>query len=652
MKHDFSSVSPRSSKHLSKASRPNISPNLRESDDIFHELVEDLYDMVFQIDPAGRIQYVSQSVEKILGFPPEEVLGRTPLDFLSPEDRPSEEVFLNVLSKGVKLKRLEFSYLHRDGRLITLEANAVPFFGPDGALLGYRGVNRNTTKRHLAEIALAEAKKKIELILQSITDMYLVYDREWRFVEINPAAEKLMNAAKEQLSGKVLWDVFPRLRNTEIHANYFRAAETNSIQHFEAFSPVTGYWHEYHVYPSGEGCTVYMRDISVRREMEEKLRESEEAARALLNAASEAFFLVDTSGKILDLNRVAAERLGSTPAEMMGKRIHDFLPRDVAASRDARGHEVILTGSPVRFEDKRGESWLDTTFYPLFDSTGKVARLAIYSIDITGRKRFEGALQQANDELENKVRERTALLSKINQSLLAEIEERKRTERKLRKAQKYLRAMAAEMVVTEEKSRQRFATELHDSVVQTLAAAKMRSELLRDLIPPEGVPFFTDLHEMISQSISEARLIMSEMSPPVLYELGLIPAIDWICTQVGSMHNLQVKFTSNYKGEQPSHEVQVMLFQAARELLVNVVKHSCATRADVSVSGSRGIVRLTVRDDGKGFESRVSFRPDLSGGFGLFSIRERLRSLGGQLTIHSKKGQGTRVVLVSPIVLI
>jgi signal transduction histidine kinase len=142
---------------------------------------------------------------------------------------------------------------------------------------------------------------------------------------------------------------------------------------------------------------------------------------------------------------------------------------------------------------------------------------------------------------------------------------------------------------------------------------------------------------------------MTEMSPPVLNELGLIPAIEWLTEQIEAQHGINIEVNADNGFTPLQHDIQVLLFQATRELLMNVVKHARARKALVKVSGGNRKIRIEVMDDGRGFDKRQAFRTDVSsGGFGLFSIRERIRHFGGHLIIQSEEGNGTRVVLTAP----
>lgn len=287
-------------------------------------------------------------------------------------------------------------------------------------------------------------------------------------------------------------------------------------------------------------------------------------------------------------------------------------------------------------------------YIPERDRHGEIVGWFATILDITERKNAEKALRKIKEELEDKVRERTAEFIKINESLLREIEEHKLTEKRLKTARNNLRAMASEIVLADERSRQHFATDLHDTVVQTMGAAKLRSQLIQDKIPEDVKPVYSELQDLLSQSITQARLIMAEMSPPVLYELGFAPALEWLTEQIERQHEISIEFQT--KSSPPMvHEIQVMLFQSTRELLMNVVKHARAKTAVVILSADQAKIKIEVKDDGRGFDARQAFCTDVSGGgFGLFSIRERLRHFGGELHLRSIPGRGTKAVMAVP----
>jgi signal transduction histidine kinase len=157
--------------------------------------------------------------------------------------------------------------------------------------------------------------------------------------------------------------------------------------------------------------------------------------------------------------------------------------------------------------------------------------------------------------------------------------------------------------------------------------------------------------ELLGQTIQETRSLTIEICPPILYELGLEAALEWLSEQTQSQYGIKTSFANDRQEKPLDDEIRVVLFQAARELLVNVAKHSQADTARLSVERRDNQVRINVEDDGIGFDMAAAEATVGSngGGFGLFSIRERLKHLGGCLECSSQAGQGTRISMIAPL---
>ena len=154
------------------------------------------------------------------------------------------------------------------------------------------------------------------------------------------------------------------------------------------------------------------QEIERHKETTEALRESRETVRALLDATTETALLIDRDGGILALNEVAFERLrrlsrtpvGEKRAELVGRNVFELFPQGLGEQRKARNDSVIESGVPARFEDERAGRWMDNTIYPIFDADGNVAKLAVFSYDITDRKWSELALHRALREEQERAR--------------------------------------------------------------------------------------------------------------------------------------------------------------------------------------------------------------------------------------------------------
>jgi signal transduction histidine kinase len=203
--------------------------------------------------------------------------------------------------------------------------------------------------------------------------------------------------------------------------------------------------------------------------------------------------------------------------------------------------------------------------------------------------------------------------------------------------------------MTEERERRTLAIKLHDRIGQGLAVAKLKIETLRRLLPAKHHASLDDISSLIKQIVSDTRTLTFEISPPILYELGLPQAIVWLGEQMERQYGLCVEVDCDQVSVELSEGVRVMVFRSIQELLTNAAKHADSSRVTVHLSGDERGVRIAVEDDGQGFDaaSRSKY-PSAAGGFGLFSIRERIGHLGGEVTIESSAGKGTRVCLTVP----
>jgi signal transduction histidine kinase len=211
-----------------------------------------------------------------------------------------------------------------------------------------------------------------------------------------------------------------------------------------------------------------------------------------------------------------------------------------------------------------------------------------------------------------------------------------------------LRELNAELALTEARERRELATALHDRVSQNLFMCKfklseMRSELT-DLGLQQGM---ADIFSIMDQSLKEARALTYDLSLPILYDHGLAAALEWLAEDYRKRHGLPVEYRCRDEQEEVSGDLKVLLFRAARELLMNVVKHAGASRAWLELSTREQELLITVADDGRGFDPEEMER-EHAFSFGLYSIKERLLGLGGRMQIASEPGRGSRVSLSAP----
>lgn len=236
-------------------------------------------------------------------------------------------------------------------------------------------------------------------------------------------------------------------------------------------------------------------------------------------------------------------------------------------------------------------------------------------------RRDDAAILAANEQLERQVAARTGAL----------------------------RRLASELCLAEARERREIASDLHDHLGQGLAYVRGRLRQLQgDAVFGGHDPAIDELLRLIDQAIRYTRSLTFELSPPVLYELGLGPALEWLGEQVQAKHGLPVAVRDRCRRDLPD-DLRVLYFKSARELLANVVKHAGASRARVELDCSGGLLELVVSDDGRGLDPEAALAARQDHRFGLFSLEERVRQLGGRLDLARRPEGGTRVCLQAPL---
>jgi signal transduction histidine kinase len=236
---------------------------------------------------------------------------------------------------------------------------------------------------------------------------------------------------------------------------------------------------------------------------------------------------------------------------------------------------------------------------------------------------------------------------------IRDITNRKLNEEKLREYQESLRQLANRLNTTEERERKRFAADLHDHIGQSLVLAKLDLGRLGELVngfDPNARSIIERLEDTIDQALHETRSLTQDLSPQVLYTFGFDAALEWLAENMQQRYELVCHIDGGKHPTPLSGDAAVVTFQATRELLINVAKHAGVKEAHVYVTQRENVVVIHVEDEGKGFVPQALALPrSHGGGFGLFSIRERLSLLGGSLAIHSSPGKGTSAQVVIPV---
>ncbi|MFA9477015.1 response regulator [Phycisphaerales bacterium AB-hyl4] len=233
---------------------------------------------------------------------------------------------------------------------------------------------------------------------------------------------------------------------------------------------------------------------------------------------------------------------------------------------------------------------------------------------------------------------------------LRDISVRKAIEAELRSYRQQMQALSAELSRVEQSERRRLAQLLHDDLQQWLVAVRIQLDMISKGTNGTTVAESAGRGlELLDQAIAVSRSLTVELSPTMLYELGLISAIQWLGRTMQQRHNLAVTLDAEELTQQPTEELRTFLFQSVRELLLNVVKHANVDEASVTITSDKNEIQIVVADRGQGMDvTRSQRRPD-EGSFGLFNIRQRLEYWGGSFEVDSQPGNGTRTIIRAPL---
>lgn len=237
-----------------------------------------------------------------------------------------------------------------------------------------------------------------------------------------------------------------------------------------------------------------------------------------------------------------------------------------------------------------------------------------------------------------------------NTSPMESISENTVIDKRIKIYQKQLRSLASELSLTEARERREIASDLHDHIGQALAFVTQKVSVLRGNSIFSGMEDdFTEILAILEQTIRYTRNLTVELSPPVLYELGLYPAIEWLAERAGKRYKLKIISKESGSRKKITEDIRIFIFKSVQELITNTAKHAKANRVDINLTWKESEFQIIITDNGIGFDT-TTFENGFSEKccFGLFSIRERLSYIGGTFSIKASTGNGTKIIMRAP----
>ena len=475
-------------------------------------------------------------------------------------------------------------------------------------------VQERTAELTEALQALHQTGAYTRSLIESSLDPLVTIGRDGTITDVNAAAETATGRARQELIGTDFSTYFTEPEKAR--TGYLQVFDEGSVRNY----PLEICHRDGRTIPVLYNAALYRdeagqvvgifaaaRDITERKRAEDALRQSEQEFRTLAEAVPQIVWATRPDGWNVYFNQKWVDYTGLTLAESCGHGWNTpFHPDDRQRAWEAWKH-ATQDEAPYSLECRLRRAdgiyrWWLIRGEPMRGVNGEILKWFGTCTDIE-------ELKQASEQL---------------------------------------RRITSELMVAEQRERQRLAQVLHDGLQQILVGAKLRLALLeraKDIQQTTG-----QIRELIDDAIETSRSLSVELSPPILLQGDLVAALEWLARWMHDKHGIEVNLTARAKIAHLKEDAILLLFQAARELLFNVVKHAGVKNACIELNQLDGHVSMTVEDKGVGFDqNKLALREGQSSGTGLFGIRERISYIGGIIEIDSTPGLGSRFSLTVPV---
>ena len=633
-------------------------------------IVESSDDAIIAKTLDGVISAWNAAAERMFGYTEYEAIGQPITMIIPPVLHEEEYEILRRLRAGERIDHYETVRVTRAGECIDVSLTISPLRDPAGKIIGCSKIARDITKAKQAEAALRQSEQRLTRevagakTLQSISTRLISESTpESLYDQILGAAMELMAAdaaclqmlAADDTSLRLLtWTNFhpdcvpfwarvaagagstcskalsdnQRVVVTDIEACEFMAGTQEQLEYRRAgvrgvqstplrsrtgrlLGMLSTHWRTPYT-PTEDDFRFFdvlarqAADLIERTLAEEALRESEERFRLIANTAPVMIWMSGTDNEITYLNQTWLDYAGR-PSDAAVEKLQAMVLHPDEAERCREVYEKAFEQRvPFQLEHRLrrqdGEyRWVVTAGVPRYNADGSFVGYIGTSLDITERKLAEATLA------------------------------------------------SQKLIEAHEEEKTRIARELHDDISQRIALLGMHLGILKQSLPASATDLQQEIGEMdqqIGDLASDIHALSHGLHSAKLELIGLKAAVAGFCKELSNRHDVTIDVHVENIPEALPPEVSLCLYRVLQEALQNVLKHSVSRRAHVSLSGQLDTIKLTIKDSGAGFDPQEAMRGP---GLGLTSMKERLKIVGGHLSIHSQRGHGTTIHAVAPL---
>jgi PAS domain S-box-containing protein len=486
-------------------------------------------------------------------------------------------------------------------------------------------------QQHHARQAVARLEARVRDIVDTTMDPIITVDEDQHIVLFNAAAENVFQWPRDAILGQPLDRLIPAsLRDAHrAHVKRFGDAGTTKrhFGHQTVLVALRANGEEFpieasisqHTEDGRKYFTVILRDVSGRLRTESQLARSEARLQGILDSAMDAIVTADADQRIVLFNAAAESLFGCTRDEAIGAPLTDFMP---ASAR------------PLHVEHVRR-----------FGGDGVASRRMGSMRTVTGCRRDNGQ----EFPIDASISQLTEHGRTFYTAILRDVSARVQAEAALRQSKEQLQQLSAAVDGAREQEKNRIARELHDDLGQALTMLQMDVAWCREKMPAGEaslVPRLDRMAALLAATVAATRRIAADLRPLLLDDLGLVPAVEWLVDNFRQRANIPCELAVSNPGMHVPASHSTAVFRVVQEALTNITKHAEATRVEVAIDLQSTALAVSIRDDGKGFDSAHARK---AGSFGLLGLRERAYLLGGDATITSRPGTGTVIEVLLPI---
>ena len=566
---------------------------------------------------------------RLLGYEPGEVKPAFEVvrRHVHPDDREKHLKLWELAVDGRKSYDNTYRIVTKEGKIRTVHSVAKAERDADGVVVRLRGIFQDATERMAAEERIRESEERFSRFMAYLPGLAFIKDREGRYIYVNRATGIETDLVAESRLGKTDFDLFEPQTAREFAKNDQRVHDTGGPVEVEEYVPGPDGFRlcvvqKFPITIRGEsgymgGITM---DITELREAQEALKKSEERYRTVADFTYDWELWVDPSGALIYVSPSCERITGYTAEEfknwdgLMEKITHPD-DRDLYRQHDRQSSKDKTNSlhCSFRIRTRSGEErWISHWCVPVFNQAGEFLGRRASNRDVTERRKVEEELGVYHERL---------------------------------------RSMTAQLTLIEERERRQIATDLHDGIGQSLALSQIKAEQIRAAATdPEQARAMDMVISLIEKVIRDVRTLTFEISPQTLYEIGLPAALEELAEQYQEEYGIRIGFWDDGRPRPLGNDARAAVYRAVREIMINAIKHAGAEAMEVILKEVGGRLQIQVVDNGEGFDPAAADEvAQKNKSFGLFSMRERLGFLGGEIHIDSKPGRGTKVTISVPL---